>query len=468
MKNRIWYYVLPFFGMVFGVWYLKNSFVDVVYSDYIRLVNSYLPDVWNPDKFFVGDVLTRIPLNYLARIINTTFFDYRIRFDQALGILSLGLSSMLLISYCIRKDIGILWYLCLMAVTFSLNKWEMMVNGSGWIHFFAFACFYYHYLVLERIWTGREKKGDRIRLLVLPWFITLGVAGPYCAVYSLTLVLTYGFGFFLTWKRDKRWEKSYIVWGISVVIPLCLYIWSNARAAEGQVGSLGASFVSGLLENPGYMIRFFIKSFASMIIGIECAHAKFTSNLPYLSLGLLIMAGYGLALWFQFRRQLYEETLFPLILTVSGILNHLLIWYSRWGFLDEDYGMASRYALQFQIGIFGMLLTFALVRQKIRAERQKKNEGTKPGSVLSQTLMAAVVLAVVVGNGYTTREELKKAPARKYSCMFRAELARDFENRTDEELSQHFEYWTGSIEGGQAVRAALEILKEQKWNVFRE
>lgn len=149
MKNRIWYYVLPFFGMVFGVWYLKNSFVDVVYSDYIRLVNSYLPDVWNPDKFFVGDVLTRIPLNYLARIINTTFFDYRIRFDQALGILSLGLSSMLLISYCIRKDIGILWYLCLMAVTFSLNKWEMMVNGSGWIHFFAFACFYYHYLVLK-------------------------------------------------------------------------------------------------------------------------------------------------------------------------------------------------------------------------------------------------------------------------------------------------------------------------------
>ena len=49
MKNRIWYYVLPFFGMVFGVWYLKNSFVDVVYSDYIRLVYSYLPDVWNTD-----------------------------------------------------------------------------------------------------------------------------------------------------------------------------------------------------------------------------------------------------------------------------------------------------------------------------------------------------------------------------------------------------------------------------------
>lgn len=41
----------------------------------------------DPDKFFVGDILTRIPLNYVARIINVTFFDYSIRFDQVLGIL---------------------------------------------------------------------------------------------------------------------------------------------------------------------------------------------------------------------------------------------------------------------------------------------------------------------------------------------------------------------------------------------
>ena len=139
MKNKIWYYGLPALGVLFGLWYVKQAFVDVVYSDYIRLVNSYLPDVWNPRKFFVGDILTRIPLNYGARIINVTFFDYRIRFDQVLGVISLGLSAVLLASYAIRKNIGALWFLCLMAVMFSLNKWEMMINGSGWIHFFAFS-----------------------------------------------------------------------------------------------------------------------------------------------------------------------------------------------------------------------------------------------------------------------------------------------------------------------------------------
>ena len=57
-------------------WYIKNATCDVVYSDYIRLVNSYLPDVCDPKKFFVADVLTRIPINYLARIINVKLLAF--------------------------------------------------------------------------------------------------------------------------------------------------------------------------------------------------------------------------------------------------------------------------------------------------------------------------------------------------------------------------------------------------------
>ena len=49
-KNRNWLYLVPVAGAVFCLWYLYTSFYDVVYSDYIRLVNSYLPDVWNPDR----------------------------------------------------------------------------------------------------------------------------------------------------------------------------------------------------------------------------------------------------------------------------------------------------------------------------------------------------------------------------------------------------------------------------------
>ena len=154
MKTGKWCYLLPVIGVVFGLWYVRSAFVDVVYSDYIRLVNSYLPDVWDPSKFFVGDILTRIPLNYAARIVNVTFFGYSIRFDQTLGIIFLGVSALQITAYGVRQNIGAVWIISLMAVIFSLNKWEMMINGSGWIHFLAFAGFYCHYLVLERVWQG--------------------------------------------------------------------------------------------------------------------------------------------------------------------------------------------------------------------------------------------------------------------------------------------------------------------------
>lgn len=463
MNNRRWLYVFPVFGAAFGLWYVKNAFVDVVYSDYIRLVNSYLPDVWDPRRFLVGDILTRIPLNYIARIINTTFFDYRIRFDQVLGVLSLGLAAALIVSYCIKKEISLGWTLCLMAVNFSLNKWEMMINGSGWIHFLAFAGFYYHYLVLERLWTGQEKKGDRMRCLLLPWVLTLAVAGPYCAVYTAVLGLAYGFRLLAAWRRERRWDLQYICYGISALIPLLLYVWSNAQVTEKVGVVVDVPFWRQFLDTPGYMIRFFVKSFASMAVGGECAQAAFSSDLPYLVLGAVVMAGYGLALWFWVRFRLWEETLFPLLLTGAGLLNHLLVWYSRWVFMNEEYGMSSRYALQFQVGILGIFLTFALVR---------KRPAVKGAGRLRRAAARAMIIAtgavLLAGNGYTTIEEIKKAPFRKEACQRRAEIALDFENRTDEELAANFEYRPSRPESGRAVRSALEILKKNKWNVFRD
>ena len=70
------YIGLPVLGVLFYLYYLHIATIDMIYSDYIRLINSYLPDVWNPEKFFVADLLTRIPMNYLVRGINVTFFDY--------------------------------------------------------------------------------------------------------------------------------------------------------------------------------------------------------------------------------------------------------------------------------------------------------------------------------------------------------------------------------------------------------
>ena len=144
---------------------------------------------------------------------------------------------------------------------------------------------------------------------------------------------------------------------------------------------------------------------------------------------------------------------------VSGALNHALILLSRWSFLVEDYGMSSRYALQFQVGVVGILLTLALCWKECqKAGRQVIWRG-------AAVLVTAIFL---LGNITPTRKELQTAPYRKELCVKRAEIALDFENKTDDELRAEFEFRTSWDQSGAMVRSALTILKENHWNVFHQ
>lgn len=455
MKQKYLYYTVPVLGTIFCLWYIFEATCDGIYSDYVRLVNSYLPNVFNPGLFFVPDILTRIPINYLARIINVTLFDYNVMFDRVLGVLALGLSGAAITAYCVRKKLPYGWFLALMAVFFSLNKWEMLNNGSGFAHFLSFALFYWHYEVLDRVWSGRDSFRDRISLMVLPFLTTLLVAGPYCAIYTVTVLLACIMMFLLKRNKLGLWP---VIYGLCTLVPFLLYLWSNHYAVEDHAAPATVSLFTQLMDTPGFFVRFFIKSFSSMVIEGERAEEIFHTNGPFLVMGLLVIALYVLVLWYNWYYRLYEETILPVILIMSGGLNHILIMLSRWIFLQENYGLSSRYALQFQTGILGIILTFALL---LRKRRYRIGSGVK----LAAGVACFVFLA---GNCYTTYTEIKKAPYRKAAYEQRAELSLRFEQVTDEELRANFEYRLSREDSGQKVRSALTILKENGYSVFRE
>ena len=133
LGKRLLYLGLPAVGIAFCLYYLSIATKDVAYTDYMRLIVSYLPDVANPAKFFVPDVLTRVPITYLGRIINVALFHYSTTFDMVLGVISHGLAALALASYCRDKKGYGSWFLVIMLLMFSLNKWEMLGNGSGWV-----------------------------------------------------------------------------------------------------------------------------------------------------------------------------------------------------------------------------------------------------------------------------------------------------------------------------------------------
>lgn len=464
------YIGLPIIGILFYCYYLHIAAIDMIYSDYIRLINSYLPDVWNPEKFFVADLLTRMPISYLGRAINVTFFDYSVTFDRILGVLSFGASALILGEYCRKHQTGLGWYAAIMVFMFSLNKWEMLYNSTGWMHFLAFVCFFYHYTILDRVYRHEGKPKDEIKMMVLPAITTIFIAGPYCAIYSMTLFIAYGFiGLqnVLAGKKDTDRglsNKKILVLAFHVLWPLLLYIWSNSQAVYEHAGAVEGSLIGTFFEQPKFFLKFLLKSFSSIIFGVELITERMqnVSDVFLYLTGAGVLVSYFAALWMNFYYRIYKKTLFPLMLLAGGGMNHLVVMVSRWIFLKDTYGMSSRYALQYQVGILGILLTFSFVWKAVHTEKEERRE-TKSGMSIIIKMTALIVTAVVLcGNIMTTKAELSKAPYRKVYNLAVKEILLDFENQDDEVLKQNLEY------SKPGKKEALRILRDNGLNIFKQ
>lgn len=506
-----WLFCLfPIAAAVLTLLYIRSASCDVVYSDYIRLVRSYLPDTLNPKKFFVADVLSRIPFTYLARWVNVTFFGYSLTFDRVLGVLGLLFSGIVLMRYTARMRLGALWALLLTAVLFSLNKWEMLLNGSGYAHFIAFGFFFWHYLVIERVYTGQEKPHDRTLLCVLPWIVTVGLAGPYCAVYTVSVVLAYLYMMFARrWtssgirndvKNDRKngiknerrgrrksrlhpenvllqrnnlpQNRALLRWSACAVIPLLLYMLSDHFAVYEHAGAKDIGLMEAVTTQFSFFPKFLLNGLASMLVGGEELEALMRRPDAFLTargvylLGAFVAALYLLAIVLFVRLRLYKKTLFPAILLTAGMGNHAVVMLGRYIFLDADYAWASRYALQYQEGIIGILLIFALGVQCFRQrdiEPGAQAADENAGGILCSTLLIAASLLILAGNGYTTYRELKKAPYREENYEKIAQGALNWRQLDDEALAKLFEFRNGA----DRIREAMEILEDNHLNIFR-
>lgn len=452
------YIGIPLIGILFYLVYLYTASIDMVYSDYIRLIHSYLPDVWNPQKFFVPDLLTRIPVNYLERGLNVELFGYSVTFDRVMGVAGFGLSALAIGRYAKRQEIPLGWYTALMVVMFSLNQWEMLYNGTGWAHFLAFACFYYHYDGFDRYYRGERTAKQTALMAFFPALVTIGIAGPYCAVYTATLILAY---LFLAFKEKKQ-RRSMLLFIACAAFPLLLYLWSNSQAVYEYSGAVQIPLLTALFQEPKFFIKFFLKSFASTVFGVELIsrHMPMVPDKVWCLLGLIVLLAYFFALWMNFYCGIAEETILPLMLLAGGGMNHLMVLVSRYIFMPNDtYGMSSRYALQYQAGILGIFLTFALASRMGYLKKQGK--AAKGGWQLR--LIAGCIAAMfLAGNLITTAEEFSFGKHRKHRNQEVREILLNFEEETDETLQAALEYRKPGC------REALSILKENGWNLFRE
>lgn len=472
-------------GLVFGLWYIKNSCCDVAYSDYIRLVESYLPDVTDPDKFFVPDILTRVPAAFFARAVNVKLFGFSVTFDRLLTLSGFFLCSLILFIYVRGKNLGALAYAILIFLLYSLNKWEIFINGSAWAHVVSFGLFFSYYYMFEAFALKGERKLF-VPLCLMPFLILL-FAGEYIASYSAVMLLFSALFFIFPGngrvdlkeaglkpeeqkeaehsrgdlksgapeRSDKRRAMAFVF--LSVLVTLSLYLISRSFAVWEHAGSTELGFFDFIKTDPMFIPRFFVKSFAGTVMGGETISSlsQYLSSgsldLFTLILGAAVILSYILAIFLFFSERMYEETVFPMILLLSGGFNHVLVTAGRWIFEDEGYALSSRYGAQFVIGILGVFLIYFLYLKKREAK------GFIKGSLI------ILIILFLAGNCYTCYQEIGKMPYREANYERMAEAVRNYENYSDDELCEILEWHKDP----RILKDAIEILKENRLNVFR-
>ena len=488
--------LLSFLMALAILFYVLLSTTDVLYSDYIRLVNSYLGKPFQLGDLLQKDILTRIPLTYFFREINRYSFGYTLIFDRALGVLGLFLASKPLLLFMRKKQLSFLQQLLFLLLFYSLNKWEMLLNGSGYIHFLAFSVFYDYFYALDQAFS---KKSSLLVLSIYPPFILL-VAGPYCLAVFLSCFALF---FFLALGK-KLWDmKGTILLLISNGLCLFLYLLSNHYAVYEYAGAESISLREVLQNHLLFVVKFIFYGFSSMLVSGENLEKLLRDGViqgkGIVLIGAFVLFFYVLMillyLWRFFAssgngggkvfskkndgapslNQGQKEAVNPIeknpmaaekggesfyfgllpgLLLLHGLASHALVFLTRYMFLKESYAFQSRYALQYQSALLGAFLLLFLWKNENRASLGQKAR-TAQGRLAVCLLFSGIFL---LGTLWTDRSEWGKSMYRREHYERMWSYSHDLSAYSDEELEDVFEY----RHGGERIRKAFAIWEQVK------
>ena len=487
--------LLSFLMALAILFYVLLSTTDVLYSDYIRLVNSYLGKPFQLEDLLQKDILTRIPLTYFFREINRHSFGYTLIFDRALGVLGLFLASKPLLLFMRKKQLSFLQQLLFLLLFYSLNKWEMLLNGSGYIHFLAFSVFYDYFYALDQAFS---KKSSLLVLSIYPPFILL-VAGPYCLAVFLSCFALF---FFLALGK-KLWDiKGTILLLISNGLCLFLYLLSNHYAVYEYAGAENISLKEVLQNHLLFVVKFIFYGFSSMLVSGENLENLLRDGViqgkGIVLIGAFVLFFYVLMillyLWRFFastrngggkafagkgkeglsseqgqeakypieKKPMAAENsgepfyfgLLPGLLLLHGLASHALVFLTRYMFLKESYAFQSRYALQYQSALLGAFLLLFLWKNENRASLGQKAR-TAQGRLAVCLLFSGIFL---LGTLWTDRSEWGKSMYRREHYERMWSYSHDLSAYSDEELEDVFEY----RHGGERIRKAFAIWEQVK------
>ena len=590
-------------GLAYLIYYIFRASLDVVASDYIRIINFYLEDVTDLKYLLSWEGISRIPFTFLARFINVKYFDYSVHFDRILGTFGLFLFNFVVVKFILNtfnsKIVKSIASVVITFISFSLMSWEMILNGTGYAHFWMVGIIALVFYLFDRIskrtktimtlenidssdlkYYGNKQENNRLSNMVAlidtsqlqrknlraHLFVYLLTAigsicfgGSYSVSFLCTIILfsiIEIFTFIIIRNKYNRGEMSafdsdrelyegfkeqynnqeirnfgkfkgekystvnnestfkiffkFLILIIIAVICLSCYFKSNSTGEPLiPVGFKDITLIELLSTDPRFPIRFFLKSLASSIIGVETldyaiAFKTIDEKIIFIIGGiyvLIILFTIFVTIISNFLRDSSKinifdlnsyKNIFPLMFVVYGAANYALVFLARYQFVRDEYGMSSRYSIQYMFFTIGIILILALYiddivfnkkfyikdkkelklsksylkrREKLIAEGKIKPIEQKVSKFNIIVLCLSVLFIGILFFGHitTSTDEIFKADYRKIIYTDLVEKAKNYTKLSDEELSNAFEYRRGADH----IRSALYTLKKQHLNIFK-
>ena len=543
-KDNLIALLLSILGFTYVVYYIFRASTNVVTSDYIRIVDSYLADVTDLKYLISIESISRIPFTFLARFINVKLFRYNVFFDKILGAFGLFIFNFVTVKYTLKKIktsfVRIITSIVITFISFSLMAWEMILNGTGYAHFLTMGLIAITYDIFDKyVNCGIDNnylniesevgfalnketsiykliKSFSVKLILIIIITSLGFAGSYSVSYNCTLILFSFIGILVSICNEYRFMRTsnsssnpsneikdkttiknlikikvftYSLVIVVSIVCISLYMISNNTGEPLiPVGFKDITLLELLKTNPLFPIKFILKSLASSIIGVETFDyainfGTITEKIVYI-FGIIYILIILWTIFIVIKEKFLRRVIFPYLYVVYGMANYALIFLARYKFVRDEYGMTSRYALQYMFLSIGIIMILSMFIDKTIVEADlgkiNKSEEAKDSAKKLHTLdyllslkldkkniimifiSCICIFILYFGNVVTSCDEIYKADYRKIIYTNLIDIAKNNENYTDEELSNFFEYHRDP----EHIRNAFKILKEQKLNVF--
>ena len=562
-KNLIISVLLSLLGIAFLIYYIFRASKDVVASDYIRVINTYVKDVNDLHLLFSWEGISRMPFTFLARFINVKCFNFSVFFDRILGTIGLFILNIVVVYYELNnlktKVIKVVASLITTYISFSLISWEMILNGTGYVHIIAVGLialtfyFYSKFVSIELDGNVGENACGALTITLLLTIITsLLFAGPYAVSYLCTIILftlillIYGiinkkinaryaiveFGnkpvvktkilsygnlwigkrYYPCGENDKYIVKYYPSVLLIVIPVICLLLFfksNNTGEALIPVGFKDISLLELLKTNPLFPLKFLLKSLASSIIGVETFNYALNFGtisekmIYFIGFIYLVVIIYSIVLLFKMLVRAKDDLVgasyaspsrlasytFILLFLVSGIANYALVFLARYKFVEDSYGMSSRYGIQYMFLTVAVLFILFrnlddFVAHKVLGDNVNQVDSDDIGAKLCEPtaidanscnavnarniIMTIVTLTsigfILLGHLTTNTDEIFKSDYRKIIYGILEDKAKQYKTLSDEDLENSFEFHRGP----EQIREALSTLEEQHLNIFKD